>query len=67
MGIDLESKEEVPKHPTSSAEPDFAHHNDNGVLHCAGAKRNHTPGVLVVYSKQPDLPYPASVHSNIGQ
>jgi hypothetical protein len=59
MGLDVERREEVPKHPSPHAEPDFEHHNGNEVLHCAAAKRHHAPGVLVVYSKQPDLPYPA--------
>jgi len=57
MGLDLESREDVPEHTSPNAEPDFAHPNGNEVLHCAGAKRHHTPAVQVVYSKQLDLPY----------
>ena len=34
--LDLESKEEVPEHPSPNAEPDFAHHNGSEILHCAG-------------------------------
>ena len=65
MGLDLESREEVPEHPSPSGEPDFAHHYGSEVLHCAGAKRHHTPAILVVYSKQLDLPYPARVCSHL--
>ena len=66
MGLDLESRMKAPEHPSPNTEPNFAHHSGNAVLHCAGAKRHHTPAVPVVYSKQPDLSSPARVRSHLG-
>jgi hypothetical protein len=47
----------MPTPPSSNVAPDFAHHDDDEVLCCPGAKWHHAPAVLVVYGEEPASPY----------
>ena len=52
-GQDLESREDVPTHPTPNIAPDFTHRSGEEVLHCPGTIWYHAQAVLVVYGEEP--------------